>query len=339
MGSDRSSASTLSDTEPVSLRQKDSVSTTLAAAGQRAIDRIAADASTEYLVAAGDTLSDIAASLLHDRGAWLDIYRANRSVITNPDHLRVGVRLRIPSQAEIEGGPGEKTAAVLEANDDEKPLPPRHKSGGHGGGAGDVRIEEARGLLARHGDLIHQRAAQLGIEPAVAVAIVLVESGGAGIQDGRVVIRFEPRIFRRLSGHAVGSTHRNQDAEYAALARASRIDADAAYRSISMGAGQVMGFNAESLHFRSARAMLETFKNDEHAQVATMLQFIANNPVLVHAAQQHRWTTFARTYNGPKQHGYDRKLERAYAAATAAMTELVAERDAGVDSSDTAPTG
>lgn len=48
-----------------------------------------------YAVLAGDTLWSIAAGH-HVHGGWLQIYKANRDVINNPNLIRIGQYLRIP---------------------------------------------------------------------------------------------------------------------------------------------------------------------------------------------------------------------------------------------------
>ena len=53
---------------------------------------------TLYTVRSGDTLSKIAISYFRDSAKWRAIYDANRAAIGwDPDRLRVGMRLRIPS--------------------------------------------------------------------------------------------------------------------------------------------------------------------------------------------------------------------------------------------------
>ena len=308
--------------------------TSLAAAGSAAVDRVLSDEASYHVVKQNESLSSIAEHVLLDRAAWLTLWHINRHQVPHADMLRVGTRLVLPSNEDlvaagrpVGGAPNNETVitASTKIGNTEK-----DEGGGDDAGGNDP-TSQARALLRRHGALIHSRSAQLGIEAAVAAAIVLVESSGSGIRDGRTVIRFEPKVFRQLSHHVGHDSHANQDAEYAALAHAVKLDENAAYRSISMGAGQIMGFNAESLNYDSAKAMLTAFSSDEAEQVGAMLQFIANNPLLVHAARARKWTAFAQIYNGPKQRGYDAKLSRAYAAASHAVHELASETTTNAD--------
>jgi nucleoid-associated protein YgaU len=49
-----------------------------------------------YVVKSGDTLSDIAESIYGQSRRYLDLYRANRDVLSDPDDLPVGTTLRLP---------------------------------------------------------------------------------------------------------------------------------------------------------------------------------------------------------------------------------------------------
>jgi Tfp pilus assembly protein FimV len=56
------------------------------------------DESGEYTVEPGDSLRSIAAQVYGDPDRWSQIYEANRETIgPDPDALRVGQRLRVPS--------------------------------------------------------------------------------------------------------------------------------------------------------------------------------------------------------------------------------------------------
>lgn len=51
----------------------------------------------EYTVQKGDSLSDIAKEFLGDRNKYMDIFEANKKSLRNPNDLRVGMTLKIPS--------------------------------------------------------------------------------------------------------------------------------------------------------------------------------------------------------------------------------------------------
>jgi len=50
-----------------------------------------------YTVVAGDSLSKIAKHVYGDANQWRRIFEANRDQIENPDLIRVGQKLKIPS--------------------------------------------------------------------------------------------------------------------------------------------------------------------------------------------------------------------------------------------------
>ena len=49
-----------------------------------------------YEVVSGDTLSKIAQKYYGKAGAYMKIFEANRDVLTNPDLIKVGQKLKIP---------------------------------------------------------------------------------------------------------------------------------------------------------------------------------------------------------------------------------------------------
>lgn len=159
------------------------------------------------------------------------------------------------------------------------------------------------------------------IDPLVLEAIIKVESGGQAYgPDGRLLIRFEAHIFdsRYPSGRFrynadkpwtgqqvyVNGQWQNihtgrQGDEYLALEKAKVADFDAAYESISMGLGQIMGFNAKRIGYASAYDMFCAFRRSEAAQVIGLINFFLSDPQLTQAARSKDWRTIARLYNGP----------------------------------------
>ncbi len=47
-------------------------------------------------VASGDSLSKLAARYYGDGTQWMRIFEANRNVLTDPDRIKIGQKLRIP---------------------------------------------------------------------------------------------------------------------------------------------------------------------------------------------------------------------------------------------------
>lgn len=59
-------------------------------------NEVTAVAPKFYTVQSGDTLSAIAQAQLGDAGRYMEIFNANRNILTNPDAIDVGQTLRIP---------------------------------------------------------------------------------------------------------------------------------------------------------------------------------------------------------------------------------------------------
>jgi len=59
----------------------------------------AATAQSTYTVKSGDTLSKIAKELLGDAKAYPEIFEANRDQLSDPDKIKPGQVLKIPSHA------------------------------------------------------------------------------------------------------------------------------------------------------------------------------------------------------------------------------------------------
>lgn len=59
------------------------------------------EALEEYTVQSGDTLSGLAARFLGSHSRYLELYEANRDILSSPDDLQPQMRLRIPSVAVV----------------------------------------------------------------------------------------------------------------------------------------------------------------------------------------------------------------------------------------------
>jgi len=203
-----------------------------------------------------------------------------------------------------------------------------------GSGAHEAAVSRVWNL---YGGLLAVLADRIGIDPAYAVAVVCVESGGQGFgADGRVIIRFENHIFRRYLGTEGAATfnrhfqingaqawmghtfrassrqpwqafHGSQHLEWQAYEVARTINEDAATRSISMGLPQVMGFNHGLLGYDTPRALLAFMGADIRFQLLGMFDFIAGpggQGQGVAALRAGDFDRFATLYNGPGQARY-----------------------------------
>lgn len=172
----------------------------------------------------------------------------------------------------------------------------------------------------------------LQLDPAVAVAVLAVESGGrAFAADGRLIIRFEVHVFfeewgkldpdrfaqhfrfdleRPWQGHQWRPApdqpwrdfHGSQEAEWQVFTFArEQLQPGAALRSISMGAPQIMGFNHARIGYPDAAAMFNAFTNSAHAQVIGFFDFVNAAGERLNALRQGDLLAFATSYNGSGQ--------------------------------------
>ncbi|MEX1020539.1 MAG: N-acetylmuramidase domain-containing protein [Litorilinea sp.] len=206
----------------------------------------------------------------------------------------------------------------------------------------------------RYQDLIVQEAGRLQIDPAVAVAVLLTESGGAAFRDGRLVIRFENHIFyekwgkqqpdrfqhhfgfnpsQQWTGHQwredpnrpFRPCHTSQAEEWATFEFARRLDETAAIAAISMGAPQIMGFNHQAIGYATPQSMLQAFQASEAAQIQAMFRFIESKR-LVPVLQAGDYREFAAHYNGPGQPDFYAQRIRAFVASFQRSIGTVTDR-------------
>jgi len=197
-------------------------------------------------------------------------------------------------------------------------------------GAGQSALNAAR-IWNKYGGVLEPLSAKIGIDKAVAVAVIAVESGGSGMgPDGRLIIRFENHLFWTFWGKANPAgysqyfvfdqntswkghqyhpqpngpwldVHQNQNSEWAAFNLALTIDAVAAKKSISMGLTQIMGFNNRAIGYASPDAMFAAFAADEKFQLLGFFNFVKNDSRQIGALQNRDYVSFANIYNGPGQ--------------------------------------
>lgn len=185
-----------------------------------------------------------------------------------------------------------------------------------------------------YGTLIEQHAAQMGVKPEVLGGIVYTESNGVMGRQGLMTIRFENHYFRkRLKEFGYPETVYNtyfmdngsqnhkyrtsptgewqsthdylQPGEYAAFSLALSINEEAAYRSISMGFGQVMGNNYETGGYSSAKDMFDAYSSSASAQVKGFCDFIEVNgyTYLLKDPNIENLRKFGSKYNGDSTYG------------------------------------
>ncbi|MCP4658302.1 MAG: DUF3380 domain-containing protein [bacterium] len=190
------------------------------------------------------------------------------------------------------------------------------------------------GSWNRLGGLLSTLSNVLGIDPAVAIAVLYVESGGRGFAgDGRMIIRFENHVFwrrwgrsnqERFDGHfrfsaskswhghrfragadgAWDSFHGSQSGEWRVFELARRLAEEAAMKSISMGGPQIMGFNHSAIGYESVGEMFDRFQADVRYHILGLFDFLkgaGTTSRMLEALRRERFEDFASRYNGPGQ--------------------------------------
>lgn len=165
------------------------------------------------------------------------------------------------------------------------------------------------------------------IDPKVAQAILKIESGGRTHgNDGRIIIRFEAHVFKtHLGNDALWAQHFSTDAakpwtnqqwrrdadspiwaqihtgdqanEWAVFDFARSIDVEAACKSISMGAAQILGSNHARIGYPSAKAMFDSFQSAA-MQTLGFVNYCLSDAGLIDAIRRKDWRTIAAKYNG-----------------------------------------
>jgi peptidoglycan/xylan/chitin deacetylase (PgdA/CDA1 family) len=182
-----------------------------------------------------------------------------------------------------------------------------------------------------YGKYLYEKASALGISPSDAAAILFVESSGLGFgPDGRLIIRFESCIFYEQWGikesvefsnhfecgrqndkfrtsptHEFTEYHGDHSKEWRVFEFARNLDEEAAIKSISMGLGQIMGFNADKAGYTSAEEMFNNMSHSLKSQLDgffTALSYKYNNgKSCIDNLKTRNYVGFAACYNASGQ--------------------------------------
>lgn len=167
---------------------------------------------------------------------------------------------------------------------------------------------------------------QCDVEAIMAVASV--EANGSGFDpEGFPRTLFEGHWFHKLTSGKFSTKYpsisypswdrtkygRTWKQEKERLALAASLDRKAALMSASWGLFQIMGFNHAKCGFKDVQAFVNAMCKDENKQLEAFTQFILNSG-LADELREHRWSDFARLYNGPgfAKNNYHVKLKEAY---------------------------
>lgn len=172
--------------------------------------------------------------------------------------------------------------------------------------------------------------------------VMIVEANGEGfLPDGRPKILFEAHHFHARTHGLYDATHPTISqpdwehakryyvggpGEYDRLSEARSLNEKAALESASWGAGQVMGFNAESLGYANVDAFVEAMQT-KAGQMDAMMRYCKVNNLLQHMRRfpdPDACRAFAAGYNGSGAIDvYGPKLEEAWAVATGTPRNLL----------------
>lgn len=168
-------------------------------------------------------------------------------------------------------------------------------------------------------------AKKLGCEKEAIQTVAIVETKRqANDSSGRPTILFERHKFRLFTGGAYNSTHPDisgpqgnygrESIQYAKLYRAAVLNEEAALKSASWGAFQIMGFNHKSAGYGTVGAFVDAMIGSQSSHLDAFVSHIAASSSLKNAIIKKDWTTFARLYNGPdfKINMYDTQMENEY---------------------------
>ncbi len=171
---------------------------------------------------------------------------------------------------------------------------------------------------------VESAATKLGCQVAAVRAVLDVESRGGFLPDGRPKILFERHFFRRLTNKKYDADYpaisnktpggySGGAAEYDRLAKAIKLNRDAALRSASWGAFQIMGDNCTLAGFGDVEDFVAAMVAGEAGQLMAFVGFV-QSAGLADELRRLDWAGFARGYNGANYviNRYDKKLAAAY---------------------------
>jgi hypothetical protein len=291
----------------------------------------------------GELASATPLRVTEDHGSWLKV----RVIATG----REGYVYRPNVSTELDGEVNEllsKNPTLLQGG----LAPPRPRTLRRG----SAQMLQAAEIWNKYGGLLDRVAAEVGIEPAAAIAVIAAESQGAAFADGHPVVRFENHLFwdqwgqehpqdfdqffqfsrtePRSQGHryreAPGQSwrpfHDRQPTEWSALQVARGLNAERAYRSASWGLTQILGVHHGKLGYGTAQAMVDRFSDQTvgvRLQILAFFDYIRSrlrNSTAVMALRTHDWVSFAQVYNGfGREDEYSKRLREYYAAATTVL--------------------
>lgn len=199
-----------------------------------------------------------------------------------------------------------------------------------------LHLRESQGKLLprdKKQDLLTAIAGHLNCEVRVLLAILEVESGGDAFDaQGRLIILPERHIFyrylpkklrsralrRRLATASWSRSNykdlgqKGSSKRWDLLQRMAQLDEEAALKSASYGAAQIMGFNHKMCGYDNVSDFVRAMADSDAAQINAFVAFL-ESAGLTGALRERNFEAIARTYNGPGQvRRYAALMQRAY---------------------------
>ncbi|WP_248424052.1 N-acetylmuramidase family protein [Escherichia coli] len=177
-----------------------------------------------------------------------------------------------------------------------------------------------------------EAAKELGCEVAAIKAVAKTETGSYGSyfkfednDDYVPAILFERHHFHKYTNgkydqfgdisNPVAGGYGATSIQYAKLVKAYTLDKKAALKSASWGKFQILASNYATAGYASPEDFVFALSKSEKNQLKAFVSFIKADRVLLHSIRTKDWLSFAQRYNGPRQKGYDLKMERNYNAS------------------------
>lgn len=168
-------------------------------------------------------------------------------------------------------------------------------------------------------------ATTLGCEKEAIQAVAIVETRAAANDDvGRPTILFERHKFRGFTNGAYNATHPDLsgsqggygrfNAQYDKLRRAATLNEEAALKSASWGAFQIMGFNFATAGYGTVSAFVDAMIGSQANQLNAFVSLVGADSGMKNAIIAKDWARFALLYNGPDytKNNYDTKMATEY---------------------------
>lgn len=177
-----------------------------------------------------------------------------------------------------------------------------------------------------------EAAKELGCEVAAIKAVAKTETGSYGSyfkfednDDYVPAILFERHHFHKYThgkydqfediSNSVAGGYGATSVQYTKLVKAYALDKKAALKSASWGKFQILASNFATAGYASPEDFVFALSKSEKNQLKAFVSFIKADRVLLHSIRAKDWLSFAKRYNGPRQKGYDLKMEKNYNAS------------------------